>query len=396
MSLVAVGLVVRAHNAARATRSMVAPQRSPLAQPAASVVDPPVLDADVSPHVMTLHGDSARSGRARGHFPSAARMLWRFDAGGPISAQVTTTEDAQTFFVVTLNGRVSAVDRQGHARWSIEFGKRIYSSPLVLADRILFGTDEGQFLAVSHAGKLLWKFSTDGDADTSALKVGPLVIFASGKRVYALDAGGVVKWRYQARRKVFSSPALTGDQQIVFGSQDGHVVALSLAGAEAWRTDVGGQVDAAPSRGPEGSVYVGTDAQEVVKLDARGSIAWKCNVGGYVRGSLTVARNGDIVAGTYGPNPKVVRISPAGSLVRSFSVRGTGSKEFGIHGSATEDDQGRFAFGAQDDLVRVLSRTFDEEWSFPTGADVDAPLTLLPDGTLLVPSEDGKLYAFAP
>jgi outer membrane protein assembly factor BamB len=308
---------------------------------------------------------------------------------------VTATEDAQTLFVVTLNGRLSAVDRTGRARWSLELGNRIYSSPLVLEDRVLFGTDQGQFLAVSNAGKVLWKFSTDGDADTSALRVGPLIVFAAGKRVYALDANGVVKWRYQARRKIFSSPALTSDQHIVFGAQDGHVVALSLAGAEVWRTDVGGHVDAAPAGGPDGAVYVGSDAHEVLKLDARGSIVWKCNIGGYVKGALTVARNGDVVAGTYGPNPRVVRISPEGVVVRSFAVRGTGSKDFGIHGSPIEDDQGRFGFGAQDDLVRVLSPTFEEEASFRTRGDVDAALTLLTDGTLLVPSEDGNLYAFA-
>ncbi len=350
--------------------------------------------ASVALHVTTLHGDPGRSGRVRGRLPLRPRLLWSFDAGGPIAAQVTTSDDEQTFFVVTLTGRASAVDPSGHARWSLELGERIYAAPLVLSDRILFGTDADQFVAVSYAGKLMWKFQTDDDADTSALAAGGLVVFASGKRVYAVDAAGTVKWRYQTRRKVFSSPTLTTEQQIVFGSQDGHVYSLSLAGTEIWRTDVGGQVDTAPASGPEGSVFVGTDAHEVIKLDARGGVMWKCNVGGYVRGSLTVARNGDIVAGTYGPNPKVVRISPNGSITHTFGVRGTGAKEFGIHGSALEDDRGRFAFGAQDNLARILSPALVEEWSFHTGGDVDAPLTLLQDGTLLVPSEDGKLYAF--
>jgi outer membrane protein assembly factor BamB len=394
-ALLAVGVVARDRGAPRASLSARQLQGAPSAQANLASPSPEVADAKVAPHVTTFHGDPARSGRARGALPEAPHLLWTFDAGGPIAAQVTTTEDAQTLFVVTLTGRLSAVDRVGRARWSLELGNRIYSSPLVLEDRILLGTDQGQFLAVSHAGKILWRLVTEGDADTSALRAGPLVVFAAGRRVYALDSNGVVKWRYQSRRKIFSSPTLTTAEQIAFGSQDRHVVALSTSGAELWRTDVGGHVDSAPASGPDGSVYVGSDAHEVIKLDARGGVVWKCNVGGYVRGSLTVARNGDIVAGTYGPSPKVVRISPDGVLIRAFGVGGTGAKEFGIHGSPIEDDRGRFAFGAQDNVVRVLSPRFDEEWKFSTGADVDAALTLLADGTLLVPSEDGKLYALA-
>ncbi len=394
-SLLGVFALVRAHKSTRSVASPLGPQGS-AALVSTSAPEPEIPSADVATYASTLHGDSSRKGRAHGQLPSKAHLLWSFDAGGPIAAQVTTTDDEQTFFVVTLSGRVSAVDRTGRSRWSLELGERIYSSPLVLADRILFGTDADQFVAVSHTGKLLWKFQTDADADTSALGVGSLAVFAAGKRVYALDSAGIVKWRYQTRRKVFSSPSLTTEQQIVFGAQDGHVYALSLTGSELWQTDVGGHVDAAPAGGPEGSVFVGSDAQEVAKLDAKGRLVWKCNVGGYVRGSLTVARNGDIIVGTYGPNPKLVRISSTGTVVKSFGIRGTGAKEFGIHGSALEDDRGRLAFGAQDNLVRVLSPTLAEEWSFSTGGDVDAPLTLLKDGILLVPSEDGKLYALGP
>ncbi|MBL9112282.1 MAG: PQQ-binding-like beta-propeller repeat protein, partial [Myxococcales bacterium] len=35
-------------------------------------------------------------------------------------------------------------------------------------------------------------------------------------------------------------------------------------------------------------------------------------------------------------------------------------------------------------------------FDFATKGDVDAPLTLLDDGTLIVPSEDGTVYAIAP
>jgi outer membrane protein assembly factor BamB len=67
--------------------------------------------------------------------------------------------------------------------------------------------------------------------------------------------------------------------------------------------------------------------------------------------------------------------------------------EFGVHGGALEDDEGTLVFGAQDDRVRAIGADGALLWDFLTGGDVDAPATLLSDGTLIVGSDDGYVYA---
>src|SRR5262249_5194918 len=143
-------------------------------------------------------------------------------------------------------------------------------------------------------------------------------------------------------------------------------------------------------------IYVGTDASEVVRLDDKGHVVWRAAVGGFVRGALSIARNGDVLAGTYGPVPRMVRITPDGNIRGAFAIQGTGAREFGIHGGPVEDEDGVLYFGAQDDAVYAIGTDGAQRWSFKTGADVDAPLTMLSDGSLIVPSEDGTVTMLLP
>jgi outer membrane protein assembly factor BamB len=67
-----------------------------------------------------------------------------------------------------------------------------------------------------------------------------------------------------------------------------------------------------------------------------------------------------------------------------------------VHGGPVEDDLGSLYFGAQDDAVYAVASTGEMLWRFQTGDDVDAPVTLLSDGTLIAGADDGKVYAFQP
>jgi outer membrane protein assembly factor BamB len=108
---------------------------------------------------------------------------------------------------------------------------------------------------------------------------------------------------------------------------------------------------------------------------------------------LAVARDGDVLAGVYGPTPRQVRLAAADGAERgSASVQGTGAREFGVHGGATEDEAGVLLFGAQDDAVYAIDPSGDFLWRFTTGGDVDAPPTLLGGGEVVVASDDGKVY----
>jgi outer membrane protein assembly factor BamB len=346
-----------------------------------------------------LHGDAHHTHRAHGHVGPKPEVVWTFHTDGPIEAQVVASPDDATLYVATLGGSLWALDRSGHPRFHVDLGARAYSTPTVGPDGTVYvGSDGGAFYAVSPAGAVLWKLETRGDADTGAVRMDDgLVVFAAGADVYGARAGGALAFRFRAKGKVFTAPAIftgsDGQPRIAFGSQDHRVYALSGRGELLWSTDVGSDVDGSPAMDDEGAAYVGTDGGDVVRLAQDGRVEWRLPLGGHVRGTLSVARNGDVLAGVYGSSPRVARISAAGALRGAFPVRGNGSPETGVHGGPLEDDDGTLVFGDQSGVVHVVDANGSERWTFDARSDVDAPVSLLPDGMLLVADYAGDVIA---
>lgn len=349
-----------------------------------------------------MHGSPAHAHRVRARGPQTAeKIAFRVSVAGPVAAQVTASPDESTLYVSTLHGQLVALNRiDGAKRWSISLGDRVYGAPLVHEDGTIYvGSDAKKFFAISPAkGDFVFRLDTEGEADTSAVfgRDGA-IIFAAGIHVHSARRGGDVAWRFAAKNKVYTSPAITRDGLTIVGSQDHHVYAIGPGGNLAWAVDLAADVDGAPVVGDDGAIYVGTDGQEVVRLDpTKGSVVWRMNVGGFVRGCLSIARNGDVLAGTYGPVPRVVRLTSDGLVRGAFAIQGTGAREFGIHGAPLEDEDGTLYFGAQDDAAYAIGVDGAVKWRFVTGGDIDAPLSMLSDGSLIVPSEDGTVTLLLP
>jgi outer membrane protein assembly factor BamB len=359
----------------------------------------PPPDAPVAKGTPMIHGDPRHTHRAEGHAPVKTPVVaWTHDVGGPVEAQVTASPDEKTLYAASLGGSLTALaSDDGTVRWTLALGDRVYGTPMVGADGTVYvGSDAKKFLAISPDGKIKWSLDTDGDADTGAAPLGDGgLVLAAGRMVYGVSATGSVRWRVSARRKVYTSPAVGAQGRVFFGSQDHHVYGVAPDGKLAWSVDLGVDIDGGPAIDDRGGLYVGTDGDEVVHIDPDdGHVVWRANVGGYVRGQLAIARNGDVLAGVYGPRPRAVRLRADDGAPRGdFPVQGTGARDFGVHGGALEDAAGTLVFGAQDDAVYAVSAQGALLWRHATGGDVDAPVTLLKDGTLVVGSDDGSVRA---
>ena len=346
-----------------------------------------------------VHGSPRHVHRAAARGPKNTRVGFRSSVGGGIAAQVVASPDEHTLYVATLEGELVALAREdGSRRWSVSLGERVYSTPLVHDDGTIYvGTDAKKLVALSPKGDTLWRLEVEGEADSGPTfgKDG-MIVFAAGIHVHAARRGGDLAWRFPTKGKIYTSPAITEDGLVVVGSQDDHVYAIRPSGALAWTVDLGADVDGAAAIADDGAIYVGTDAGEVVRLDPQGKVAWRTTVGGFVRGIPSIARNGDVLVGTYGPVPRVVRVAPDGSVRGAFAIRGTGAREFGIHGGPLEDEDGTLYFGGQDDAVYAVGVDGTLRWRFDTGADVDSPLTMLSDGSLIAAADDGTVTLLLP
>lgn len=359
------------------------------------VVPPP--DAGVTAAPRLLHGDPRHTHRGpRG--PRAAELLWRAELGAPVEAQVVASPDEKVLYVAALDGRLSALDAAtGAVRWIVDLGDRAYATPLVADDGSIFaGSDAKKLFRVAPDGTVRWRLELGGEVDTAPapLPDGSIVV-AAGRELHCVRPRGDVAWRFAAKGKIFSSPAVSHDGTVLFGSQDDRLYAVGSDGHLRFSFDLGADVDASPAIGDDGAVYVGTDGGELVRIDD-GKITWRVPLGGYVRGALSIARNGDVLAGVYGPSPRQVRVSPDGREVGALSVQGTGARDFGVHGGAAEDASGALYFGAQDDFVYAVGPAGELLFRFQAGADVDAPITLLSDGSAVFADDGGTVYHLRP
>ncbi len=360
--------------------------------PAIRAADPQAAVASGPPKM--FHLDPARRNRSPFRGPANPTITSVTELQDPIQTAPAVLPDG-TVVVGTLGGNVVGIREDGQISFTTRLGDRVYSSPLVIGERVFLGTDDDRFVAMSSRGNVLWSLATEGDADTAGTPTSDHgILFAAHDTVYFVRKDGTVVWRVRAKRKVFSSPAITEDGTVFVGAQDNRLYGIRRTGTVGFALDLGNDVDCAPGIDDDGTVFVGTDGGAVVAVEGDiGKEKWRTQVGGHVRGGVTVTRSHVVVAGVYGPSPRVVSLrGDTGEVLWSFAVPGTGAREFGVHGSPVEDADGNLYFGAQDDAVYAITANGKLRWKLATGGDVDAPIVLLADGVLLAASDDGKLY----
>jgi outer membrane protein assembly factor BamB len=352
------------------------------------------------PPIRMQHGDRKRCGREAVRGPLHLGIKWKTGGLGAIEAQVIPSPDESTLYAASLGGDLVALSRKdGKIEFRVPLGGRSYATPCVDAKGTIYAaSDAKKVFAIDPKGQVTWTLEVDDEADTAcALADDGTIVLAAGRTLYGITPRGDVAWRFAAHGKIFTAPAIDDEGRVFVGSQDDHVYAVAH-GREAFAVGLGADVDGSPAIDDDGSVVVGTDGGEVVKLDRSGGVVWSAHVGGYVRGPLSIARGGDVLAGVYGPHSRVVRLDgKTGKEKASFDVPGTGALDFGVHGGPIEDAVGQLFFGAQDDRLYALQTAPGKTiFTMKTGGDVDAPPTLLSDGSLVVASDDGAVYYLEP
>jgi outer membrane protein assembly factor BamB len=191
-------------------------------------------------------------------------------------------------------------------KWAFPTGARVVSSPVVAADTLYIGSDDGNLYALDPAtGVQRWKFTTAGPVSSTPAVAEGVVFFGSyDGRFYAVDAlTGKLKWRFatEGERRfeakglhgmlpknqtiadpydLFLSSPVVAEKAVVFGSGDGHLYALEAAtGMLRWKFAAGDVIHASPAYA-DGRVYVGSWDSILYAVDlTKGSELWRFKAG---------------------------------------------------------------------------------------------------------------------
>ena len=351
---------------------------------------------DVEQPPLRFRNDSQHTGRSSFVGPTTANFLWSFETESRISAQPVVNHEGQ-IIIGAHDGKLYALSQYGRELWKRDLGGPIYSTPLIDDEgNIYVGSDAKHVTSFTSRGEMRWRLQTEHEADTGiVLSPNGLLHFGAGIELWAIQTDGTVVWRFESQGKIFSTPVVDQNGTVYVGSQDDHFYAISAEGEMRWSYRTGDDNDASPMIDDQGHLYFGSDDHFVYSLTREGELRWSADLQGMVRAPLGLGRRGEILVGVFGPRPRLVALdAEQGEVLWYFPVTVADSQGIGISSGALIDREGFIYFGAHDDYLYSLAPNGELRWVFEAAADIDTNPILTPDGTLLVGSDDHRLYAF--
>lgn len=442
-ALVSLALGCGAAPAAPVTVVVIAPPMPAIA------VDPPAPEL---PEAIAItgggwslsHGDAARTGHVEAPVITAPRVLWRAKVGiqgwlnAPVIAGqiVVVPSSGDTHNASDPRDGVVALDlASGKPRWHAHLGGDA-NGVAVSGDRAIVGSDDGRVTAIDlQRGAPIWSVPVSGKAYASPLPLGDQVIVgdASGAVRALAIADGTPRWKVQLDGAIRGGAA--ADASAIYAvSQGGEAVALRLDGSTIWRVRLGRvaaganlhEVYAAPMVvGPllivpfARDTYYATPA--VLALDRQsGKLAWLAQgkgVSDWGNVRMTPALSGGALVWPEAYSGDVVGLDAASGKVRFRSEAGACFFPSWASPASARDvvyvprfDGSLYAVSAVSGTVLWQVYLGEEHrvgvgappkggplpscaWDVPSGGSLYSPPAIADDGTVIVGSGEGFVYA---
>jgi|GEM_PF-739522 len=125
-----------------------------------------------------------------------------------------------------------------------------------------------------------------------------------------MEKPAIVQAGIEQRKGIYSSPTISSDGTIYFGSENGMLYAVSSEGQQKWGYDLGEATYSSPAIDQKGVIYAGSDAGVLYAIYPNGHIKWEFQIGVPIRSSPVVDSMGTVYLGA---GNKLYAISSDGS-----------------------------------------------------------------------------------
>ncbi|MBU0994566.1 MAG: PQQ-binding-like beta-propeller repeat protein [Proteobacteria bacterium] len=217
-----------------------------------------------------------------------------------------------------------------------------------------------------------------------------IIIFILSVSFTAYAADGDLKWAFETKSWVRSSPAIGEDGTIYVGSmgKDMHLYAIHSDGSLKWSYNMDNTaVERSPAIADDGTIYIpGTSGMYLFAIKPDGtSYKWKTMV--FPGNSPGIGADGTIyVSNNVGD---LYWLSPD-----TASKTCVHNAEGDVGSSPAIGADGRVYFGDDAGYLHAVGPGCDFHWRTITGGAIQSSPAIAADGTIYVGSGDGKLYAF--
>ncbi|MBI5486109.1 MAG: PQQ-binding-like beta-propeller repeat protein [Deltaproteobacteria bacterium] len=218
--------------------------------------------------------------------------------------------------------------------------------------------------------------------------------YRTGRANGRVPRAPVLRWEHTVGGEIRAQPVIAPDGTIVVASLGGTIAGVGPGGERKWTFEPGDRIYSTPFIDGDGIIYVGADTDSLYALGPGGMPKWTIlPAEDTEKPELHDVDTAPIVRGDVG-------FVGAGLYVYAFDVRGTvrwrtvlGNKVFS---SPALLPDGTVVVGSQDDKVWALRPAGAVRWTYETAADVDGtPAVDELRETIYVGGDDGKVHAIS-
>jgi len=181
------------------------------------------------------------------------RQQWSITLPGSLLA-APVMDGVGTIYLVASDRRLYALTQWGEFKWSLPLHASPTSPAIAAGGTVLVGTADGQVMAVSPDGDVMWRRATGAPVAGVSVGADQIIAAASDGLLLALSAEGRELWRESTMARLDSPPLLEGSSLLAL-AQDGTLVMLHLPARTVERLSIGTPGAAVLAR--DGALYVG-------------------------------------------------------------------------------------------------------------------------------------------
>jgi eukaryotic-like serine/threonine-protein kinase len=240
----------------------------------------------------------------------SGKRVWAYQTKGPVrgspavrNEHVFIGSDDCNLYAISING--------GTPSWKAEAMAPIRTKPIVTDDRVIYVGMDGEMLSTDMGGMMKWRFNAKrGVLGNPYLDESEGMLFFSSldATLYAIDAKtGWAIWRFRMDKGSVSSPIVLNDN-IFFGSADGKIYCVNKNnGRLVWSYQTESQVSGSPITDND-RVYIGDSDGGIYCLDVQsGELYWKFQTQGHITGRPALD-NGVLVFGSTDHNVYAIAV----------------------------------------------------------------------------------------
>ena len=256
---------------------------------------------------------------------SDVELLWNTHLGHWVLSSPVVAPDG-TVYVGSTDFNIYALNPDGSVKWYYPTSWCVFSSPALGPDGTVYVGSKDEYLyALEDRGDsavLKWRFRFgtfyDGHLADSSPAVGPDGTIYIGVdpygaadqtpvpirwAFYAINPDGTLKWKFEMKDGVESSPAIGLDGTVYVGSYDGTLYAIEDAGGLArlrWSYETDGPIEGSPIIDGDGTVYIGSKDGYLYAFNSEGRLIWRFEANGEIVSTPAINAEGSVLFGSMG------------------------------------------------------------------------------------------------